>query len=831
MSTAATTSAFAPPKPTRIPVMPSSTGPTPPGVSGISCSARADADGAQGDEQHHEHRDVAEDRGERQPRPAPPDQIDGGTAEMDEALAPLDHRVAAKRAQHPVERPLTGISDPARERVAPEDEREQHDRDREHARADHRDGRQQGASLLVQREEQHGDDGEQQVRELVPDPRERHRARDVARAEAPHAQEAVRARHPHDPAARRDVGQRRGRLRERQRLPEAETRQRDHPRRGVRDDVDDDRGAEGEQPRRVELLYDGPDVGVARDPRQDDGERDDDDREAERSEHDLLAAPLHGAHPTASPEQGRRAAQHREEEPEWQVIRGDPEPRGRPAADQPLRLPLVDGPAEARPQRFLEVVAGLPLLPRERVQVVHAAEREDELLARDAEFAGGPVRRGEEDDLDPLPRVLRLPGRTRRARVCDGARLERRATERDVAGDERARKHGRDQDRQRLHTLTVLRESTIGTRAASASSAASRNGREKAAVTARSSCATSSSSSPRYSGVSGRSTNAPRTSGTSRSDARTIASTSCATASFSSGGMPLSRTAAAPARSARSSLRSRAVVNTGVNSSSPRTTPACRAAIVQPPCTACGERPWRARSVSAESASPRPAPTRICGSTVHHHADPGSTPSAASPPVTRTTPASARVAVLPIRDATLPVAIAATGITVTTTPATAGSSRQPSTRSKTRRNRAAVSAPESSSSARFAETFGRPAGSTTGRTRSRRTPTRVSRARGAWTKKIDSQPSVSVRIPPMAGPSAAPRIPAAAQVRTALPSEPWISVSRSSAAQTSSAPPTAWTQRAPTSTPNDGARAHARDAAANTSVPAVNAGTGRRRAA
>ncbi len=268
----------------------------------------------------------------------------------------------------------------------------------------------------------------------------------------------------------------------------------------------------------------------------------------------------------------------------------------------------------------------------------------------------------------------------------------------------------------------------------------------------------------------------------------------------------------------------------GVSRRSPTTTPACRAAIVQPPWTACGERPSRARSVSAESASPRPAPTRICGSTVHHHAEPGSTPSAASPPVTRTTPAAARVAVFPTRDAMLPLAIAATGITVTTTPATAGSIRHPSTRSSTRRNSAAVSAPERRSSARFAERFGRPAGSTSGRTRSRSTPRRVSSASGAWAKKIDSQPSVSVRIPPIAGPSAAPRIPAAAQVRTALPSEPWISVSRSSAAQTSSAPPTAWTQRAPTSTPNDGATAQARDAAANTSVPAVKTGTGLRRA-
>ncbi len=95
-----------------------------------------------------------------------------------------------------------------------------------------------------------------------------------------------------------------------------------------------------------------------------------------------------------------------------------------------------------------------------------------------------------------------------------------------------------------------------------------------------------------------------------------------------------------------------------------------------------------------------------------------------------------------------------------------------------------MSAPETSSSARFAGTFGRPAGVTSGRTRSRQSPTSVSRASGACTRKIDSQPSVSVRIPPIAGPSAAPATPADAQVRTARASEPSVSVSRSSAAQT-----------------------------------------------
>ena len=199
----------------------------------------------------------------------------------------------------------------------------------------------------------------------------------------------------------------------------------------------------------------------------------------------------------------------------------------------------------------------------------------------------------------------------------------------------------------------------------------------------------------------------------------------------------------------------------------------------------------------------------------------------------RTHPQAARVTRPPKRPATAEVAIAAAGMIVTTIPAAAGGMCHPSTSRSTSRNRAAVSAPETRSSARFAGTFGLPAGSASGLTRSRQQPSRVTSASGACTRKIDSQPSVSVRIPPAAGPSAAPAMPADAHVRTARASDPPPSVSerRSSAAQTSSAPPTAWTQRAPTSTPNDGASPHASDAAAKTSVPIANAGTGRRRAA
>ena len=64
--------------------------------------------------------------------------------------------------------------------------------------------------------------------------------------------------------------------------------------------------------------------------------------------------------------------------------------------------------------------------------------------------------------------------------------------------------------------------------------------------------------------------------------------------------MRLSSTADVPAARRLSSFRSRSVVKIGVSSTRPSTTPACLAAIVQPPRTTCAERPASARSVSAD---------------------------------------------------------------------------------------------------------------------------------------------------------------------------------------------------------------------------------------
>ena len=112
-----------------------------------------------------------------------------------------------------------------------------------------------------------------------------------------------------------------------------------------------------------------------------------------------------------------------------------------------------------------------------------------------------------------------------------------------------------------------------------------------------------------------------------------------------------------------------------------------------------------------------------------------------------------------------------------------------------------------------------PGGAGTGRAPAPRAASNNTSASGTCARKIDSQPSSSVRIPPAAGPSAAPSTPAATQVRSAASSLPFARERRSSAAVTSSAAPSAWTHRAPTSTSNDGASPHASDANAKTTTP------------
>ncbi len=240
-------------------------------------------------------------------------------------------------------------------------------------------------------------------------------------------------------------------------------------------------------------------------------------------------------------------------------------------------------------------------------------EREHHLLARHVQLARGPVERGEDDLLGDRLEALRAPPGARRARVGDLGRRVGGAAERQVEADQDEHRGGRVPDRTH-QTPTSLRPRTIGT---SASRPRSADDEERARERVRDRPVELILERVPEIGVRGivsmvddRLDVGDPTFGRGRS---TATRTSRATPILSSGEIRLSSTAAVPAASASCSFRLRSEVKIGVSRSSPSTIPAWRAAIVQPPCTACPERPASARSVSAESASPSPAPIAICG--------------------------------------------------------------------------------------------------------------------------------------------------------------------------------------------------------------------------
>src|SRR5262245_29495880 len=182
--------------------------------------------------------------------------------------------------------------------------------------------------------------------------------------------------------------------------------------------------------------------------------------------------------PYASSAEDRGAAPEEvEQQAERQVLGREPQRARRRAADEILVLGLADRADEPLAEGLLELVPRLSLLLGELVELVDAAQGQHELLARDAEAAGGRVRRREYDLLQALIGAGHGPVRPRRARVRNRGRLVRRAAERDIRRDERNRDDTRHEERHRLHTLTRPRDHAIGTSAARASSAASRNGR------------------------------------------------------------------------------------------------------------------------------------------------------------------------------------------------------------------------------------------------------------------------------------------------------------------------------------------------------------------
>ena len=141
-------------------------------------------------------------------------------------------------------------------------------------------------------------------------------------------------------------------------------------------------------------------------------------------------------------------------------------------------------------------------------------------------------------------------------------------------------------------------------------------------------------------------------------------------------------------------------------------------------------------------------------------------------------------------------ASAATGTTDTVRAAAAGEWPQPSTRSRTSRNSAAVSAADSRARVRLGRTAGRcRSGVSSGAARTTSAAGTASTANGTCTTKMACHENASVSSPPATGPVAVPTTPAVTQVATPRRS-PYSATSSSRHPTSASAPPSACTHRA-----------------------------------
>ena len=182
----------------------------------------------------------------------------------------------------------------------------------------------------------------------------------------------------------------------------------------------------------------------------------------------------------------------------------------------------------------------------------------------------------------------------------------------------------------------------------------------------------------------------------------------------------------------------RSAVNTGVRIASPTTTPTWRAPMVHPACRTRGRRISIAWEVSRSTVSPSPRPTSAWGAMVQTRSADGRIARPTSPPAMRKQPtATSTSAGGRRRRASGRAARAATGTTDTVSAAVAGERRQPSTRSRTSRNNAAVSAADSRARVRLGRTAGRcRSGVSSGAARTASAAGTASTANGTCTTKI-----------------------------------------------------------------------------------------------
>ena len=189
---------------------------------------------------------------------------------------------------------------------------------------------------------------------------------------------------------------------------------------------------------------------------------------------------------------------------------------------------------------------------------------------------------------------------------------------------------------------------------------------------------------------------------------RQLAAERLAIAILSSGFSGASSTRDVMASWAGTSASCRSAVNTGVRIASPTTTPTWRAPMVHPACRTRGSRISIAWEVSRSTVSPSPRPTSAWGATVQTRSADGRIARPTSPPAMRKQPTATSTSGGGRRSrASGRAASAATGTTDTVSAAVAGEWPQPSTRSRTSRNNAAVSAADSRARVRLGRTAGR----------------------------------------------------------------------------------------------------------------------------
>ena len=217
-----------------------------------------------------------------------------------------------------------------------------------------------------------------------------------------------------------------------------------------------------------------------------------------------------------------------------------------------------------------------------------------------------------------------------------------------------------------------------------------------------------------------------------------------------------------------------------------------------------------------------PQPTRDAAA--NQGAAPGRAARPTRPPASRAAPPMAATDA-PSRAPRKRATKVPTGSAVTTSAPAMGSYCQTSTTSSTDRNSAPTRAAKTRTKPRLAVTDPGTRGvgrvGPRPRTMGAATTTSAAAATGAWTMKIARQSSSWVRMPPRAGPRAAPIVPAHAHQARPDVSEPRSAASTGMAPASSRAAPTPWAHRAASRKPNEPAMPAASDDAANTTSPAA----------